>query len=250
MVLCCKTGAYLASWTVHVHHCSMWMHSWLFSPLNNILWVKSQSQSYITTGGIPPVSTSWRQAPWDSQPVFFFNWTFAVVVLMLHPLWQEDGSFTIAAGLHQRSHSRIQVSRISRPYFSVSDSRLLHPGRPSHCIYIPQEQGGPVIPPGTGFPFRRLLQLLGLQWRYSNPPPHGVFMSLNTSTRYIAQARTAREISFIIACSLVAGETAFPQSCSLATAVALSHVYTAVTRQWVYMSLYNKSTLFFSIQIL
>jgi hypothetical protein len=40
-------------------------------------------------------------------------------------------------------------------------------------IYIPQEQGGPVIPPGTGFPFCRLLRLAGLRWRYSNQPPHG-----------------------------------------------------------------------------
>jgi hypothetical protein len=35
-------------------------------------------------------------------------------------------------------------------------------------------QGGPVIAPGTGFYFRRLLRLAGLRWRYSNPPPHGV----------------------------------------------------------------------------
>jgi hypothetical protein len=41
------------------------------------------------------------------------------------------------------------------------------------CIYVPQRQGSPVIPPGTGFPFRCLLRLAGLQWRYSNPPPHG-----------------------------------------------------------------------------
>jgi hypothetical protein len=27
------------------------------------------------------------------------------------------------------------------------------PGGPGPCIYIPQEQGGPVIPPGTVFPF-------------------------------------------------------------------------------------------------
>jgi hypothetical protein len=40
-------------------------------------------------------------------------------------------------------------------------------------IYIPQEEGGPVIPPGAGFPFRLLLRLVGLQWRYSNPPPNG-----------------------------------------------------------------------------
>jgi hypothetical protein len=33
-------------------------------------------------------------------------------------------------------------------------------------------QGGPVILAGTGFPFRCLLQLVGLQWRCSYPPPH------------------------------------------------------------------------------
>jgi hypothetical protein len=58
-------------------------------------------------------------------------------------------------------------------YFTVSDSRLPKPGGPGPRIYIPLEQGGPVITPGTGFPFRRLLQLAGLRWRYSNPPPRG-----------------------------------------------------------------------------
>jgi hypothetical protein len=33
------------------------------------------------------------------------------------------------------------------PHLTVSDSRLPHPGGPSPCIYIPQEQGGPVRPP-------------------------------------------------------------------------------------------------------
>jgi hypothetical protein len=51
--------------------------------------------------------------------------------------------------------------------------RLPQPGGPGPRIYIPQEQGGPDILPGTGFPFRRLLRLAGLYWRYYNPPPHG-----------------------------------------------------------------------------
>jgi hypothetical protein len=51
--------------------------------------------------------------------------------------------------------------------------RLPQPGGPGPRIYIPQEQGGPVIPLGTGFPFCRLLQLAELRWRYSNPPRHG-----------------------------------------------------------------------------
>jgi hypothetical protein len=54
--------------------------------------------------------------------------------------------------------------------------RLPQPGRPGPHIYIPQEQGGPVIPPGTGFPFHRLLRLTRLRWRYSIPPSHGMML--------------------------------------------------------------------------
>jgi hypothetical protein len=82
-------------------------------------------------------------------------------------------SFTIAAGPRQRSYSRVRVPQDSWPYSTVSDSRLLQPGGPGLRIYIPQEQGGPVIPPSTGFPFLRLLRLARRRWRYSNPPPHG-----------------------------------------------------------------------------
>jgi hypothetical protein len=31
----------------------------------------TQSQSYFTTGGLPSISSSWRQAPWGSRPRFF-----------------------------------------------------------------------------------------------------------------------------------------------------------------------------------
>jgi hypothetical protein len=67
-------------------------------------------------------------------------------------------SLTIAAGPRKRSYSQVRVPRDSRPYFAVSDSILLQSGWPGPRIYIPQEQRGPVIPPGTGFPFRRLLR--------------------------------------------------------------------------------------------
>jgi hypothetical protein len=40
--------------------------------------------------------------------------------------------------------------------------RLPQPGGPGSRIYTPQDQGGLDIPPGTGFPFRRLLRLAGL----------------------------------------------------------------------------------------
>jgi hypothetical protein len=44
---------------------------------------KSPSQSYFMTVGLPPISSSWRQAPWGPRPDFFSpNWTPAVIVLI------------------------------------------------------------------------------------------------------------------------------------------------------------------------
>jgi hypothetical protein len=60
----------------------------------------------------------------------------------------------------QRSHSQVRVPRGSWPHFTVSVLRLPQPGEPGPCIYIPQEQGGPVIPPGTGFSYRLSLYRL------------------------------------------------------------------------------------------
>jgi hypothetical protein len=76
-------------------------------------------------------------------------------------------SFTIAAGPRQSSHSQFRVPRVSWLHFTVSYSRLLHSGGPGPPIYIPQEQGVPVIAPGTGYAFRLLVWLAGLRWRYS-----------------------------------------------------------------------------------
>jgi hypothetical protein len=64
-------------------------------------------------------------------------------------------------------------SRRTHGHILLSHLRLPQPGGPGSRIYIPQEQGGPVIPSDTGFSFCRLLRLAGLRWRYSNPPPHG-----------------------------------------------------------------------------
>jgi hypothetical protein len=47
--------------------------------------------------------------------------------------------------------------------------------------------------------------------------------------------------SSIIACSLIAWELTCPQSCSLAKAILLSPVYTAVGWQWVCMSQYSEN---------
>jgi hypothetical protein len=87
------------------------------------------------------------------------------LVSVRHALWREDGT-AICSVITQWSESRRTRNRTL-----LSHVRLPEPGGPGSRIYIPLEQGGPVIAPGTGFPLRRLLRLAGLRWRYSNPSP-------------------------------------------------------------------------------
>jgi hypothetical protein len=78
----------------------------------------------------------------------------------------------------------------------MSNSSLPQPEGPGPHIYIPQEQSGPVILPGTGLPFRRLLQLTGLWWRYSNQPPHGEQQQLS-GPAYNISAQTMLKTPFL-----------------------------------------------------
>jgi hypothetical protein len=68
---------------------------------------------------------------------------------------RENGSAVYNCG----TSSPAQSPWDSWPYLTVSDSWLHQPRAPGPRIYIPQEQGGRVIPPGSGFPFHRLLRL-------------------------------------------------------------------------------------------
>jgi hypothetical protein len=53
---------------------------------------------------------------------------------------------------------------------------------------ISQEQGAPIIPPGTGFSFHRLKRLAELRWRYSTPLPHSCLI-LAEQSRAVAYCR-------------------------------------------------------------
>jgi hypothetical protein len=61
------------------------------------------------------------------------------------PLWRDDGS-AIFSVITQWSESRSTLS-----HTLLSHLRLPQPGGPGSRIYIPQEQGGPVIHLGTGY---------------------------------------------------------------------------------------------------
>jgi hypothetical protein len=133
------------------------LHSWTFNStteLNSELsyeWTNDSRiessivESYITTDG-PSASLSWNKAPiWDLWPDFYYCQTVAGLLIWGALSDARTGlSFIITAGPRQLSHSRVRVPWDSRQYFSVSEIRY--------------------------FPFRRLLRLAGLRWKYSTPP--------------------------------------------------------------------------------
>jgi hypothetical protein len=82
-------------------------------------------ESYVTTNG-QSASLSYNKAPiWDLRPDIYYCLTVAGL-LMWGVLSDERTSllFATPAGPRQRNHSRVRVSWDSRPYFTVSDSRL------------------------------------------------------------------------------------------------------------------------------
>jgi hypothetical protein len=93
---------------------------------------ESESESYVTTDG-QPESLSWNKTPvWGLRPDLDYCQT-VVGLLMWGVLSDERSglSFAIAAGPRQRSHSRVRVPWDSRPYFTVSDSRLPYSSPPT-----------------------------------------------------------------------------------------------------------------------
>jgi hypothetical protein len=89
------------------------------------------------------------------------------LVSVWRPLWREDGS-AVCSTITQWSEPHR-----TRSHTLLSHLRLSQPEGPGSRIYIPQGQDGPVIPPGTGFPLRHLLQLAGLRWRFLTLPQPG-----------------------------------------------------------------------------
>jgi hypothetical protein len=91
----------------------------------------------------------------------FFYYCQTVTSLLICGVLSDDRtglSFTIAAGPRQRSHSRSE-SRGTRGHFLLSQIR--------------------------DFPFRQLLLLAGLRWRYSTPPPHRTDLTWIQSQNYV-----------------------------------------------------------------
>jgi hypothetical protein len=75
---------------------------------------------------------------------------------------------------------------------------------------------------------------------YSRLVPPNKFLNY-WSSLYSPGTERRENVTSVIACSVVAGETTCPQSCSLTMALVLSPVYVAVTWKWVYMSRYKET---------
>jgi hypothetical protein len=115
------------------------------SLMNSLLnWVLSLM---LTTDG-QPASLSWNKAPiWGLRPDLYYCVTVTDLFLRGSLSDERSGlSFVCAAGLCQRSLSRVRVPWDLRPYFTAQ-------------IW--------------DFPFCRLLRLARSRWRYSTPPSHG-----------------------------------------------------------------------------
>jgi hypothetical protein len=114
---------------------------------------RSESESYVTADG-QSASLSWNKAPiWGLRRDLYYCQTVRGLSMWGVLSDERTGlSFTIAAGTRQRSHSRVRVPCDWRSYITVSDSN---------------------------FPFRRLLRLAGLRWRYSL---HGCLYRLPVTT--------------------------------------------------------------------
>jgi hypothetical protein len=110
-------------------------------------------ESYVTTNG-QSASLSWNEAPiWGLRPDFYYCQTVAGLLMWGALSDVRTGlSFIIAAG------------PLASAVILGSESHGTH----DH-ILLSQIQD---------FPFRRLLRLAGLRWRYSNPPPLGFFREL------------------------------------------------------------------------
>jgi hypothetical protein len=124
--------------------------NWLLAKVKVLTLSDPSRSSYLVTDG-PSASSSWCRAP------LIFSLTITFFVLHLgHPLWREDASVVYTANTHWSE------SRRTRDHILLPHLRLPQLGGPGPQIYIPQEQGGPVVPRGTCFPFRRLFRLAGI----------------------------------------------------------------------------------------
>jgi hypothetical protein len=120
----------------------------------------SWSWSHVTTDG-RSVSMSWQS--WYRAPLLELRPDITscrnVAVWNLRSCSCGAPSLTIGGSVICSIITQWSESLRTSNHTLLSHLRLPQPGGPGSRIHIPQEQGGPVISPGIGFPLRRLLRL-------------------------------------------------------------------------------------------
>jgi hypothetical protein len=113
-----------------------------------------------------------------------------------HSLWRENGSAVYNCCWSSPAPSFLGLSSAEL----VTIFYCLRFETPLTCkarsLYLyPPGTGWPSYTPRHWVPFRRLLRLLGLWWRYLNPPPHGV---LNFVPLITLQHRLNRKTALLL----------------------------------------------------
>jgi hypothetical protein len=191
--------------------------------------VKVRSECYFTTGDLPLISSSWRQAPWDSRSVVLYQLktcshspyvtsSLSVVYNFCCPSLAQSFSGPIPTGLvtifyclkFETLHLEDQV-----PTFLSLGNRVAQLYPQSLCSLFAASYDSQVY--GAGIRHRLHTGKSEISF---------------TIGSYIAPARTEQKTSLPLSCYLsLPGKETCPQCCSLATAVVLSLVYKAVI--WV-----------------
>jgi hypothetical protein len=74
----------------------------------------TKSQTYFTTGGLPPISSSWRQAPWGPRPEFFFPQLNSCSKSLCNILSDEKMGVSLMAGLRATTPRYIVPARTAQ----------------------------------------------------------------------------------------------------------------------------------------
>jgi hypothetical protein len=111
-------------------------------------WSKSKTKLLY---GWRSVSQSWYRAHSGTcdqilLPVRRLLHEICSLVSVGRPLWREDGSAFCSAITHWSNSPRTRTHTLLSLFL-----RLPQPGGPGFRIYVPREQGGLIIPSGTGF---------------------------------------------------------------------------------------------------
>jgi hypothetical protein len=121
-------------------------------------------------------SASLSSSPiWGPRPDFCYCQTLAGLIMWMRSIWQEDGCVVCNWWLVLANAVILwSESRGTHDQILLSQIRVFTNLEGQAPVFISPRNKVARLYTGTGFPFRRLLRLPGLRWRYSNPPPRSL----------------------------------------------------------------------------